>query len=92
MYNYDLNEAVFTSKFVLENNSPILYIYHWEEDGYWGFFSTEECNDDEYRLISLKQALDKDNDIINVLNNIPEGYFASRDNAYSIWKIYKIDW
>ena len=33
----DLNTAVFTTKFILESQSPIMYVYHDEEDGAWQF-------------------------------------------------------
>lgn len=35
-FTENFDTAVFTSKYVLDN-SPILYVYHYEEDGAWSF-------------------------------------------------------
>ena len=54
----NLNTAVFTTKYILNNNSPILYVYHYEEDGAWEFLGMEtDINDDDYRVLSLEEII-----------------------------------
>ena len=57
----NLNTAVFTTKYILNNNSPILYVYHYEEDGAWEFLGMEtDINDDDYRVLSLEKIINLD--------------------------------
>ena len=52
----NLNTAVFTTKYILNKNSPILYVYHYEEDGAWEFSGMEtDINEDDYRVLSLEE-------------------------------------
>ena len=59
----NLNTAVFTTKYILNKNSPILYVYHYEEDGAWEFSGMEtDINEDDYRVLSLEEIINS-NDI-----------------------------
>ena len=54
----NLNTAVFTTKYILNKNSPILYVYHYEEDGAWEFSGMEtDINEDDYRVLSLEEII-----------------------------------
>ena len=65
-FTESLNTAVFTTKYVLEKNSLILYVYHYEEDGAWQFSGKEECNDSDYRIISLEEMINIDKSILEL--------------------------
>ena len=61
----NLNTAVFTTKYILNNNSPILYVYHYEEDGAWEFLGMEtDINDDDYRVLSLEKIINLDSSFL----------------------------
>jgi len=40
-----LNTAVFTTRFVLDLCSPILFVDHYQEDGAWSFSGIEDCEE-----------------------------------------------
>jgi hypothetical protein len=85
-----LNTAVFTTKYVIERNSPILYVYHYEEDGAWQFSGKEDCTDSDYKIISLEEMINIDNSILE-LANLPLGGEAYRENKDSNWIIRNKD-
>jgi hypothetical protein len=57
MFADSLNTAVFTSKYVLNYDSPILYVFHDEDDGAWQFLGIEDCTEKDFRIISLAEAM-----------------------------------
>lgn len=82
-----LNTAVFTTKFILENKSPILFVYHYEEDGAWQFSGSENAvTDDDYRVISLEEVIQLDNTVLE-LADLPLGGEAYRLDIKSPWII-----
>lgn len=53
----DLNQAVFTTKYVVEKNSPIIYVSH-DEEGDWQFFGAEVgLTSDDARVVSLGEII-----------------------------------
>ena len=63
-FSDNLNVAVFTTKYVLELQSPILYVSHDEEDGAWQFFGEEDVTESDCRIISLLNFLELFNFLI----------------------------
>lgn len=94
--NDDLNDfydtAVFTTRFVIEDGNPITYVSHEEEDGAWQFFSGDPFLDFESvaRIVSLGELVQLDPSIEDVVLNLEEGFFASREFIGDKWKIQKI--
>jgi len=86
----NLNTAVFTTKYILERQSPVLYVYHYEDDGAWSFSGSEDCQDGDYRIISLEEMINIDNSILE-LADMPLGFFAKRNDITSSWKIEHFD-
>lgn len=86
-YFQDMNVAVFTSKYVLENNSPILLVYH-NYDNTWEFYGRENLRESDYRVVSLYEILQIDNTLF-VLNELDQGYCAIRTNGDTNWAIIK---
>ena len=86
----NLNTAVFTTKYILNNNSPILYVYHYEEDGAWEFLGMEtDINDDDYRVLSLAEIINIDSSVLKIIS-IKMGYYAKRESREAEWIINKI--
>jgi hypothetical protein len=81
------NVAVFTTKHILNDNSPILYIYH-DEDGAWQFFGNEDATEENARLVCLADMIEIDNSILEIAY-MPMGYYAYRADKKSEWKIEK---
>jgi len=84
------NTAVFTTKYILEKKTIISYVFHYEEDGAWQFSSNEDCNNDDYRIISLEEMIDIDPTILNIAD-LPLGFFAKRNNKKSKWIVEKLE-
>ena len=82
----DLNTAVFTTKYVLYSNSPILFVNHYD-DGYWQFCGAEDnLQDEDFKIISLEEIIQIDSSILEVADLPYEGE-AYRENINSPWII-----
>jgi hypothetical protein len=84
------NTAVFTTKFVIEDQKTITYVTHDSDDGAWQFFSDDEFDDFESvaKIVSIQQIVELDLTILE-LANMPIGHYAIRENMTDDWKIYK---
>ena len=66
-FKEDLNVAVFTTRFVIREGEPILYVFHHEEDGAWEFISaTQAVCDSDYLIVALAQIIDRDAAILEL--------------------------
>ena len=88
-FSDSLNTAVFTTKYVLNNNSTILYVYHYEEDGAWEFLGIENHNEEDYRVLSLEEIINIDSSILEIAS-MDIGYYAKRKSKNTEWTINKI--
>ena len=79
----DLDTAVFTTRHILEG-APILYVYHFDEDGAWQFSSNE--NEDDIRIVSLEEIINLDNSILEIAD-LELGATAYRKSDKSKWII-----
>lgn len=85
-FKEDLNTAVFTTKYVIEQNSAILYVYHYE-DGSWQFNGVEKhLKDEDYKVVSLGEILTIDK-TLDQIGDIPLGFEAIRKTKTDKWKI-----
>ena len=80
--------AVFTTKFVLEDNKEITYVTHELEDGAWLFFSDDKFEDFESvaKIVGLNEILDMD-PTLKELENMEPGHIATRMYIGDKWKI-----
>jgi hypothetical protein len=53
------NKPVFTTKFVIEDRSEIIYVAH-DKEGDWQFFSREDASEQDARIISINEILELD--------------------------------
>ena len=84
------NQYVITTKYVINNNSPIIRVMH-EKDGDWQFLGKEEnLSESEAIVLSLGEILCLDNTLQDVLS-LPLGKQAYRTNPKGSWIIYDID-
>jgi len=82
----DLDMAVFTTKYVIWGNSPILFVFHFD-DGYWQFSGNEtNMKDDDYKTISLKNIIKIDPSVLEVAD-LPYNWEAYRESLDSSWQI-----
>ncbi|MCH7403883.1 hypothetical protein ACFOUP_08735 [Belliella kenyensis] len=88
-FQENLDTAVFTTKYVLEKQSPITHVYHYDEDGAWQFSGLEEIdNNQDFRVVSLEEIIKLDGSILEI-SDLPLGYEAFREKPGSSWEIVK---
>ena len=82
----NLNVAVFTTKYVVKEGSPIVYVSH-DSDGDWQFFGAEtNVPIENSMLVSLGEIIEMDASIKELLK-IPMFSEAHRKNKSSKWEI-----
>jgi len=87
-----LNTAVFTTKHVMKEGSPITLVSH-EIDGDWQFMGNEPIVDYPAvaMIVSLGEIIKKDKSVLKVAD-LPSGYQATRMDKSSKWEIVKIEY
>jgi len=81
-----LNIYVFTTKYVLNEGSPIVYVSH-DDDGDWQFLGKEKgLGEEDAKVISLGEMIEHDPSIKEIAH-LPLGKKAIRENIYSPWSI-----
>lgn len=85
-FNESLNTAVFTTQYVMRGNSPILFIYHFD-DGSWQFSGIEDnLTDNDYMVVALEEIINHDPSVLEVAD-MPEGFQAIRNNKKGEWRV-----
>jgi hypothetical protein len=82
------NVAVFTTKQVVKERKPILFVTHDADDGAWQFHSGDMARDEDAMILALSEIVEID-PTITELADLPLGYKASRTSLSSSWKRYK---
>ena len=84
------NQYVFSTRFVIYENSEIIRIIH-EENGDWQFLGCEEeLKESDGVVVSLGEMMDLDNSL-NIVESLPVGKQALRKDKQSPWYIYDIE-
>lgn len=85
-FKENLETAVFTTRFVIEDNAPIIFVFHFD-DGSWQFSSTDDnLADEDFRVVSLGEIIEYDSSVVE-LANMPVNSEAMRANPASPWRI-----
>ena len=82
------NTATITCCHILDQNEPILYVSHDEDDGMWQFLCGQQHSSEEARLVSLEYVFHLDPSI-SALKDMPCGYYAQRKSKQGKWTISK---
>lgn len=78
------NTLVFTTKYVVKEQRPVIYVSHDEDDGAWQFHSNDEASEDDATIITLEEMVSIDPSI-TTLHDLPEGWYAFRNDVKSEW-------
>ncbi|WP_338337227.1 hypothetical protein [Marseilla massiliensis] len=78
------NKPVLSTRFVVEQNSPILYVYL-DDDGDWQCLGGEEVDESDARIISIGELLELDPTLTTV-PDLEKGESASRTNKQGQWQ------
>ncbi|MDR2781003.1 MAG: hypothetical protein LBB21_00885 [Holosporaceae bacterium] len=79
------NKTVITTKYVINNNSPIISVFY-DEDGDWQFFGAEEVGEEDARIVSVQQILETDKTLAN-MPSLSKGQSAFRTSKESLWEV-----
>jgi len=84
------NEAVITSKGIMDGSDHILFVTHDEEDGGWQFLSGESLSENDAAVVGLGQIAELDPTVFS-LSDLPEGWTASRASVDASWHREEFD-
>src|ERR1700761_2960362 len=87
-----LNTAVFTTIYVMKENSTIVLVSH-ELNGDWQFMGSQEITDyaKVAMVVGLGQIIKRDKTVLEVAD-LPRGYQATRQGKGDKWTIAKIEY
>ena len=84
------NTACMTCSHVLDNQAPILYAAHDEDDGMWQFLCSDENHISEHaKIIGLIEVVTIDPSV-NELYEMPLGVGATRETKNDQWQPFKL--
>lgn len=89
-FNDAENTAVFTTRQVINEGAPILFVFHDEDDGAWQFHHDNNANIEDAMIVSLAKMISLDN-TLNQLFDLPEGWCAARKSISNSWQKMKIE-
>lgn len=78
------NTAVITTRQIVNEGIPILYVSHDEDDGYWQFHYGDNVNIEDAMIVSLQELVNLD-DTLNQLFDLPLGWIAIRKSTKDTW-------
>ncbi len=84
------NTAVFTTKQIVKDYKPVLYVAHDADDGEWQFHSGGIARDEDVTIIALSEMVELDSTITH-LADLPVGWEASRNSRSENWKRRPLD-
>ncbi|MES2108108.1 MAG: DUF2199 domain-containing protein [Bacteroidota bacterium] len=87
-----LDKKVFTTIYVMKENSPITLITH-ELDGDWQFVGDEPAGDYKKTcmVVCLEHIIDYDKSVLDIAD-MPKGYQATRKTRKHKWEVVKIEY
>lgn len=90
MTEINLNECVFTTKYVIHEHSLITHVLH-EHDGDWQFLGNEEnLTKNDALLVTIGEIIEFDPSLTPLMN-MPLGKQAFRESPEEEWTIYNIN-
>ena len=89
LINEEKHKSVITTKFVIRDKSPIVYVSY-DEDGDWQLFGTEEITTDDVAVVSVSQILAFCAALAK-LPNMEQGTAVYRENENSEWILQEQD-
>lgn len=76
--------GVFTTKRIMKDEEPIVYVSHDLDDGAWQFHGTSESARESISYVCFHHIVDKDSSI-GELHDLPLGWRARRDSPSAPW-------
>lgn len=84
------NSLVFTTRGVIDEGKPILFVTHDQVDGAWQFFAEKTASTADARIAALGEIILHDPSVVE-LADLPPGWAAVRDSSTTPWKRRPVD-
>jgi hypothetical protein len=78
------NVAIFTTRHVIKDGNPILFVSHDADDGAWQFHSGDSVSSKDALIVALSEIVEIDPTIAE-LADLPLGHKASRASRSDSW-------
>ena len=85
-----VDEAVVTTKFVVNGERPIVEVLHWQ-DGGWQFMCNSTDDADKDGVVVCMGCLFQKYPWISNFKGLKKGYMAYFDNQSNLWQVEKIE-
>ncbi len=86
--NYD--QIAITSKYVMNKGNEIKQVIH-DSDGDWQFLSDDYVTEEDALVVSLRQILEHDDSLVELIHSLPKNHMAYRDDKESSWVLKIIE-
>jgi len=85
------NTAVFTTKFIENDNKPITLVRHDADDSTWVFLSDDKYDNiaDVAKIVGLGQVIGMDSSVLEIAD-MKLGYYAHRKTRQDAWEVEKL--
>ncbi|MEH6305588.1 hypothetical protein RYH73_08035 [Olivibacter sp. CPCC 100613] len=80
------NFDVLSTRFVLFEKDPIIYVYYQEEQSMWEFIGIHSLEESDYRVVSIDEILEIDLTILELVGLTTDTY-ACRESKGAKWCI-----
>ncbi len=77
--------AVYTSRNVVKEGLPVLFVSHDSDDGAWQFYPAESAPDGDSVIVALDEIISLDPGIADIAD-LPRGWIARRGSAAAPWR------
>ena len=82
------NVAVLTTKKVMSENHPILYVCHNDDDGMWQFHPGTDVYEEDARIVALSEIVKLDPTMFD-LADLPMGWIATHKSQNDDWQRFQ---
>jgi len=83
------NFDVLSTRFVLFEKDPIIYVYYQEEEGLWEFIGSHSLEESDYIVVSIDELLEVDLTILELVDLMTDTY-AYRESKDVKWRRDKL--
>ena len=84
-FDQSRNCATFSLRQIFQEEKPILYVSHDEDDHGWQFLSGEEFKEEDAFVVGLEEIVQLDPSVLDIADLEP-GWIAKRESISDPWK------
>lgn len=89
-FDQERDVAALTTRQVLEDDLPVLYVVHYSDDHSWAFTCGTSDDTDDLRIVCMSHIVDQD-PALKFVADLEPGWVAVRDEVGEAWQRYQDD-